>query len=57
MKQPPKICQQCEKLKVISLYMDGSCEYACVYPQCKYREAFKEAERIEMRNNGERSRR
>ena len=49
MKQPPKICQECKKLKVSSIYMDGSCEYVCLCPQCEYREAFKEAERNERK--------
>lgn len=48
MRQPPKVCQECEKLKVISLYMDGSYDYTCGYPLCKYREAYKEAEQIEQ---------
>jgi len=48
MKQPPKVCQKCGKLKVISLYMDGSCDYACGCPLCEYREAYKEAEQIEQ---------
>ena len=47
MKQPPKVCQGCEKLKVLSLYMDGSCEYLCGCPICEYREAFKKAEQNE----------
>lgn len=47
MKQPPKVCQNCEKLKVLSLYMDGSCDYTCGCPLCEYREVYKEAEQIE----------
>lgn len=47
MRQPPKVCQECEKLKVISLYMDGSCDYACGCSLCEYRETYKEAEQIE----------
>lgn len=47
MRQPPKVYQECEKLKLISLYMDGSCDYTCGCPLCEYREAYKEAEQIE----------
>lgn len=47
MKQPPKVCRECEKLKVISLYMDGSYDYTCSCPICEYREVYKEAERQE----------
>jgi len=47
MKKPPKVCQECKKLKVLSVYIDGSCDYVCGCPQCEYREAYKEAERQE----------
>lgn len=47
MRQPPKVCQECEKIRVLSLYMDGSCDYTCGCPLCEYREAYKEAEHKE----------
>lgn len=47
MKQPPKVCIECNKLRISAVYMDGSCEYSCLCPRCEYREAFKEAERKE----------
>lgn len=47
MKNPPKVCQQCEKLRVLSVYIDGSCDYTCACPICEHREAYKEAERQE----------
>jgi len=51
MKNPPKVCQQCEKLRVLSVYIDGSCDYTCSCPICRYREMYKEAERQEGENN------
>lgn len=51
MKNPPKVCQQCEKLRVLSVYIDGSCDYTCSFPICRYREMYKEAERQEGENN------
>lgn len=47
MQNPPKVCEQCEKLKVISIYMNGKCDYACGCPICEYREAYKQAEQKE----------
>lgn len=51
MKNPPKVCQQCEKLRVLSVYIDGSCDYTCACPICEHREAYKEAERQEGESN------
>ena len=47
MQNPPKVCEQCEKLKVISIYMNGKCDYACGCPICEYREVYKQAEQKE----------
>ena len=33
----PLICQDCEKLRCISLYMNGTAYYSCGYPICKHR--------------------
>ena len=54
MKQPPKVCQTCKKLKVLSLYIDGSCNYICGCPLCEYREAYKKAEAVEQNERSKR---
>ena len=33
----PLICQECEKLRCLSLFMNGTAYYSCVYPICKHR--------------------
>lgn len=53
MKNPPKRCHQCEELRVLSVYIDGSCDYTCSCPICEYREAYKEAESHEGADDGE----
>lgn len=49
MKQPPRVCQECKKLKVAFVHMDGTFDYTCGCPQCEYREVYKQAEQEERR--------
>ena len=53
MRKPPKVCENCERLDVSAVYMDGSAEYCCKFPPCEHRAEFKEAEMREIKMSEE----